>query len=215
MHNDGMSYAAIGRTLDISDSTIRRWLDPVAQATANDVAVKWRSLHKEKIKAYNSTYRAAHKEETKAYQTAYRSAHREEARATGIAYYAAHKAESAAYRAEHKEEIRVYRAAWKRKHRDKDGAYIAKRRALKQGSMVGITLSQLAEIVEIYRRAKEDPKVRCYLCGNLIPMGHRHVDHIYPSSKGGAFRPSNLAVACDRCNLKKNAKLPNEVGVLI
>ena len=77
------------------------------------------------------------------------------------------------------------------------------------------TIGNQDEIKEIYRIAKERLRVRCYLCGDLIPKGHRHVDHIIPISKGGHHRPSNLAVACDGCNLKKHAKMPREVGLLL
>lgn len=81
--------------------------------------------------------------------------------------------------------------------------------------ILGATVGNLAEIKELYRKAKEDPKVRCYLCKKLIPIDHRHVDHIVPLSQGGAHRSSNLAVACDECNLKKSAKLPEEIGLLL
>jgi 5-methylcytosine-specific restriction endonuclease McrA len=116
-----------------------------------------------------------------------------------------------AYRAEHKKQTREYR----KNHRSEFAAYASSRRALKMGAMIGATASQLAEIKEIYRRAKDDGTVRCYLCGRLVPLGERHVDHIMPLSKGGKHRPSNLAIACATCNRVKNAKLPEEVGVLL
>ena len=125
------------------------------------------------------------------------------------------KARKAAYYASHKDGARVQSRSWKRAHSDKVNAYEAKRRALKQGALIGATVSQLAEIAEIYRKAKEDRRVRCYLCGKLIPKGHRHVDHIIPLSKGGAHRSSNLAVACDDCNESKGPKNPEEFGLLL
>ena len=106
---------------------------------------------------------------------------------------------------------RQRRAAYRAKFAERTAAH----RALITGVTVGATAAQVTEIAEVYRRAKEDPKVRCYLCGQLIPMGHRHVDHITPLSKGGKHRPSNLAVACDTCNLKKNAKTTEEMGILL
>jgi len=193
MHDRGTSYNAIGRVLGVAHSTVRCWLDPEARAKHIVANARWNATHREEIKvrrtASRATYRASHRKEIKVGQTAYRAAHIEESRAYSAAYNAAHKIERAAQR--------------------------AKRRALKYGALAGATISQHSEIAEIYHRAKKDSKVRCYLCGKLIPKGHRQVDHITPLSKGGAHRPSNLAVACDTCNLSKNAKLPEEIGVLI
>jgi len=119
-------------------------------------------------------------------------------------YNAAHRKERAQYAVEYREKHPVECAAW--------GGI---RRALIAGVAVGLSLAQKQEIKEIYRRAREDEKVRCYLCDKLIPPGHRHVDHIMPLSKGGKHIPSNLAVACDKCNEHKHSKLPYEVGVLL
>jgi len=72
-----------------------------------------------------------------------------------------------------------------------------------------------AAIKAIYRQARENKKVRCYLCCGLIPLGERHVDHIVPLSKGGKHKASNLGIAHSSCNLSKGAKMPQEVGVLL
>ena len=122
---------------------------------------------------------------------------------------------SAKYREEHSEAVRTYA----RKHQKENLAYYealnSARRALVAGAFIGATIAQKAEIVEIYRRAREDKNVRCYICGKKIPLGHRHVDHIVPLSKGGKHVPSNLAIACDECNLSKHDKLPEEMGFLL
>ncbi len=72
-----------------------------------------------------------------------------------------------------------------------------------------------AALKSVYRRARETKKVDCYLCGKRIPLGDRHVDHIIPLSKGGAHTAGNLAIACSSCNIRKGAKMPSEVGVLL
>lgn len=43
-----------------------------------------------------------------------------------------------------------------------------------------------------------------------------HVDHVIPQSRGGEHHPLNLAAACPRCNLSKNARFLNvlEYGVI-
>jgi len=194
----------------------------------------YRAAHKEEGKAYRKIYNAEHSEEKKAYGRAYGAAyrerinaysrvynvtyhatHREEARAYSREYYATHREERCAYQRAYKGANPGLGAAYRKAHRAQFRASDAKRRALEAGALIGATVSQLAEIAEIYRKAQEERQVRCYLCGQLISKGHRHVDHIMPLSKGGAHRPLNLAVACDTCNLHKYAKLPYEVGVLI
>ena len=152
--------------------------------------------HKEEKCSYQIAYNHAHSKEKRSYDTIYRNAHKEHINLSRAPYRQAHKAETRAYQQAHKVELAVKSA---------------KRRAVIQGSTVG----DLAQIKEIYRIAAEEPKVCCYLCNRLIPLGDRHVDHIFPISGGGSTRPSNLAVTCSTCNLKKGSKHPNEVGVLI
>lgn len=219
MRDTGMSYRAIGRALSVSNNAVTRWLNPVYKERQAALGAAYRATHREEAKKATAAYRAMYPERVKVAQAAYCITHREEAKAQSVAWRNNNKdryiANYRAYAATHREEDRASSVAWRRKHPDKVNAQSAAKRALKAGALIGITGSQLAEIAEIYRRAKEDPKVRCYLCGELIPMGHRHVDHIYPASKGGEYRPSNLAVACDHCNESKHDKLPYEAGVLI
>jgi len=230
MRDTGMSYAKIAVILDMPHETVRRHINLAAReyneayrATHKEEAGIYRTMHKAASKVRRMAYNAAHKAEIKAYGAAYNAMHRKERKVYNAAYRSTHKTEIAAYNAvhgpiynaTHKAEHKTYHAAYYKNHLPEFNVYSATRRALKAGALIGATANQLNEIAETYRRAKEDPKVRCYLCNKLIPMGHRHVDHIMPLSKGGAHRPSNLAVACDKCNLHKNNKLPEEMGVLI
>lgn len=168
--------------------------------------------------------------EKKAYDAAYRMANRDKMLAYAAGYYARNRAEllkadrvhHAANRERENERMRAYHAANQEKENERSRAYYAAHKpdyiarvAQREAMILGATVGNLEEIKEIYKRAKETPKIRCYLCGKLIPMGHRHVDHIVPLSKGGAHRSSNLAIACDACNLSKGAKQPEEIGILI
>jgi len=125
------------------------------------------------------------------------------------------KGYSPEYRKTHKSEIATYRKRHYETNKEEYYANKAIRRAFIAGCLVGATAEQKAQINEIYRKAKEDPKVRCYICDELIVLGDRQVDHILPVSKGGKTRPSNLAIACSKCNLSKGAKTPEEMGMLI
>ena len=54
---------------------------------------------------------------------------------------------------------------------------------------------------------------RCEYCGLLqqqAPFASFHIDHVIPKQHGGTDDPSNLALACFRCNLHKG---PNLTGI--
>ena len=169
--------------------------------------------HQEERCAYQRAYRTANKDAIAAANKAYAEEH--DRSAYYRQYCQGHRSEKKQYYQEHREERLVAQKAYRVTHRDEIYAYGAIRRALIAGAMIDITTAQKEEIAEIYRIAREEPRVRCYLCGDLIPLGERHVDHIVPVSKGGSSRPSNLAVTCAKCNLEKSAKTPEEIGLLI
>lgn len=77
--------------------------------------------------------------------------------------------------------------------------YKHRRRALES---LGIESATLADWTA------EQPKI-CFYCGNGCEDTF-HVDHFIPLSKGGAHVLTNLRIACAPCNLKKNAKMPDE-----
>lgn len=196
----GMTYRRIMAVLDTSYGTVFRAISGTRDRYDAKQAAAYYEAHCEKKKAQSAAYRVTHREAIKAQRAFFYSTHKEEQRKRDRKYHATHRA------------IRSERARrWRENHKTEIYLHNALRKALVAGSAVG----NLVEIKEIYRRAKEDPKVRCYLCGRLIPQGHRHVDHITPLAKGGAHRSSNLAVACDKCNLEKSAKLPEEIGLLL
>jgi len=223
MRGAGLSYQKIAEAVGFSEATVRYHLDPAKAAAyrashreARRVrAAEYQRTHRKEISARKAKYHAAHKERLLQYGVEYYWAHRDEIKARKAKYYQAHcdeiKVREVEYRKEHRNEIKARKAEYCKVHRAEKNSHTAARYALKLGATIG----NLDEIKEIYRKAKEAPKVRCYLCGKLIPKGHRHVDHIMPLSKGGAHRPSNLAAACDTCNLSKHDKTPEEIGVLI
>jgi 5-methylcytosine-specific restriction endonuclease McrA len=68
------------------------------------------------------------------------------------------------------------------------------------------------------RRIGATQKWQCHWCGTPTRIGY-HVDHVVPLSKGGSNWPSNLVIACAKCNQRKNATDPIEyarrIGLLI
>ena len=200
---------------------------PHQQYCSHECGVKaWRDAHPGCIARWAKSQRESYPERTRAATNRYASTHREGAKERAHRSYENNKdavnARARKWAKDHPEKARASMIAWQTAHKEyphqywqshvvEGRAHAATRRAF----IIGSTMGNLAEVKEIYRRAKEDKRVRCYLCGKLIPMDHRHVDHIIPLSKGGAHRPSNLAVACDKCNMSKGAKLPEVIGLLI
>ena len=241
LREQGKTCREIGAVIGMSGGSVRYNLDKDARAAilernagcreekaaydleynaANkDKRAAYVEKHKERILVRDKAYRDDHREEIAIRNAAYKETHTEELSTYHADYRAGRREESIAYqktyREENKDVLTAKRKIYHDSHRSEDLARSAKRRALKAGALVGATIAQKAEIKAIYKRAKEDPKVRCYLCGDLIKMGERQVDHIMPLSKGGTHRPSNLAVACASCNLKKHDKLPEEAGILL
>ena len=192
----GLSYREIGEILGVHYTVVSYALRPEAREQKRLYGATYRQTHKKEKHLYHQTYRKDHKKEILLYNETYRKTHKEQIHL---------------YRETHKEQTRLYSAAYGKEHKAELSAKGSARRARINGSTTG----NHAQIVEIYRIAAEEPKVRCYLCNKLIPLGDRHVDHILPVCKGGETRPSNLAVTCSTCNFRKGPKHPNEIGILI
>ena len=200
MHDRGLSCVAIGKELGVSHSAVHANLSPEAQEHSRNYYTDYYASHKEPIGESRRKYLANNPETRAATTASYRAANSEEIKEAG-----------AVYRSSNKEKEAARHVRYQRDNRDKLAAWAAARRAL----IAGVTIGNLAEIAEIYRKAKEDPNIRCYLCGNKVPLGERHVDHIEALTNGGSHRPSNLGVSCADCNLKKGAKTLEEMGLLL
>jgi len=207
LRKGGLTYKEISNIIRESLSTIYYTLNPDAVNRHREYREEHKEILNKKAKRYYNENRETLNEKARKHY----KENIEESRAYLRNYYNTHLAYYENYRNTHKEQIRKYQ----REHPADRAASGAKRRALIQRAIDNATPEQLEEIVEIYRKAHDDEKVRCYLCGKLIPIGHRHVDHIIPLSKGGSHIPSNLAVACDYCNMSKHDKMPEEIGLLI
>ena len=193
MRDRGMSYVEIGEVLGASSSTIQYQLNPAYR----EHKAAYREANREKALDYARDYQAKHRDELCAKSRIYASEHREEDKAYSRSYRAANPEKCAATKAvsyqNHRKERLAGVRAYYRTHRSEASAWSAKRRALKAGALIGATAAQVAEVREIYRRAKEEPRVRCYLCGEFVELGKRHVDHIAPLSQ------TQCATAPDGC----------------
>lgn len=52
----------------------------------------------------------------------------------------------------------------------------------------------------------------CQYCGS---KRHLTIDHIVPKSKGGKTNWTNLVTACNRCNVNKGDKTPEQAGMVL
>lgn len=52
----------------------------------------------------------------------------------------------------------------------------------------------------------------CQYCGS---KRHLTIDHIIPKSKGGKTNWTNLITACNRCNVNKGDKTPEQAGLIL
>ena len=52
----------------------------------------------------------------------------------------------------------------------------------------------------------------CQYCGS---KRHLTIDHIVPRSKGGKTNWTNLVTACNRCNVNKGDKTPEQAGMVL
>jgi len=80
--------------------------------------------------------------------------------------------------------------------------YTTKRYALRKNAPQISDVNLLA----IYNRAGR----KCVYCGTPLSFDAVHFDHYIPLSKGGAHVENNLRISCQRCNLSKGDKLPEQ-----
>lgn len=100
-------------------------------------------------------------------------------------------------------EVSKRAAAWNVNNRERRAAivkaYDGRRRSKLKSGVSGPELRAWLAAVE----------KKCRWCG-VDCQNSFHVDHIVPLSKDGSHELSNLAIACAPCNLRKNAKLPEQ-----
>ncbi|MCB2055915.1 MAG: HNH endonuclease [Geminicoccaceae bacterium] len=53
----------------------------------------------------------------------------------------------------------------------------------------------------------------CQYCGHGFPAQELTFDHLVPRSRGGRTSWANIVTACNRCNLSKGNRLPQECGM--
>lgn len=172
----------------------------------------------EKYQARRAAEYAKNREKQRVSHAAYRATHAEELRVKKAAWYAEHRdeqlARAAARRVGHEKEAYIYQVTYRATPEGKINRQAShqRRRARKNGNGGSYTPAELQAVLAAHTDAKG--RLRCALCGKPI-TGKYHIDHWIPLSKGGANEVGNLRVLHGRCNLRKAAKLPQELGKLL
>lgn len=82
-----------------------------------------------------------------------------------------------------------------------------KRRALKLNAAVD---TDRKAYVAFIRKVRFCERISCYWCGENVPKGKRHIDHIVALTRGGKDSVHNLCCSCQPCNSRKSNKMPEE-----
>lgn len=53
-------------------------------------------------------------------------------------------------------------------------------------------------------------KNKCCYCGDKFPTKELTLDHVFPRSRGGKTEWENIVLSCYDCNIKKDARTPEE-----
>ena len=189
MRDGGTAFRLIAKSFGVSRGAVQAYLDPELRER--------RRLHSA---GYNAGYYQRTATIRKQWQNDYRRDNPSKVKDSRQTYY---KANRGAITKRNKE--------W----RGQNLPYILAANTAREALILGVTVGNLIEIVEVYRQAREDEPIRCYLCGELIESGDRHVDHKKPLSKGGKHCVSNLGITHSFCNLSKHNKMPEERGLLL
>jgi len=104
------------------------------------------------------------------------------------------------YREERKEHYKELRTLWEMDNKELLRTYARKRRALKKQVNEHYTKDDEQYTRELFNH-------QCANCGTTDKLC---IDHHYPLSKGYALTRENAVVLCNKCNLSKSDKNPEE-----
>lgn len=184
-----------GRCSECNRAAVRAW-----HAENREYALEYKRTHRpppEVERARSARWRAANRERVNELSRQWVADNPEKRREISQAYYERHierlrernRDKAARELAENPERVRARQRAWKARNPEKvrRGNFLRRAHHMDDESQ-----EWLLEVL---------PGDPCAYCG--APADH--VDHIDPIALGGTNHWSNLAAACGRCNLSKNA----------
>lgn len=159
-----------------------------------------REKNRERISDQERRWRENNREHLVKYETE----RRERKAETDRAWFAARPNYKVEYRASNHEKLLAQEKAWRAANPGLSRKKNAKRLARKGK----VTVGDLEAIAEWETKWRSRKTVACHWCGKRVKTSEVHVDHVVPLSKGGPHSVENLCVSCRRCNLSKQATLP-------
>lgn len=185
--------------LGVYDRSVR--LTPEQKRERKAACAKRHSAeHREQIARYQKQYRDKHRERLAANQ----AANREHRAVNEKAWHAANPDYKVEYRAANRSKILAQEKENRAAHPEVSRRKNATRRALKASATIG----DLEAIDAWEAKWRSNKTVVCHWCRKRVKVSGVHVDHVVPLSNGGQHAVDNLCVSCRRCNLSKQAKLP-------
>ncbi len=151
-----------------------------------------RDAEKERLRG--KIYREKHRGAVRASKARYRESHRQELRIQGRIY--CRTAREKIRQTKRKYEQTSHGLAVRRVIRER-------RRARETTALGSLTAAEWNGICERHNW-------QCYLCGTPLTPKTALIEHRIPLSRGGTNHPSNIAPACNPCNLAKHIKTEEE-----
>ena len=206
-----MADEALGETIACSKcGAVKPWTLENFQMQKGRLRRQCRKCRALLQKDYGADWQAKNAEAVKARKREYREANLGKARASSAKWAERNATRRAAcialWREANKDRVsecaRARLRIWRQKNPEASIARSACRRAMRAAAP---GKHGAADIRTIY--ANQHGK--CAYCQKDVGRDY-HVDHYVPLSKGGSNWPSNLRIACPRCNMSKRDKMPED-----
>ncbi len=185
--------------IGVYDRSVRLTAEQIRERKA-DCAKRHAAENREKIAIYQKQYRDKNRERLAAHQAA-NNEHRAVNQKTWRAANPDYKVE---YRELNHKKLLAQEKAWRAANPGLASIKNGKR-LTRKGK---VTVGDLAAMAEWEAKWRSRKIVVCHWCRKRVKTSDVHIDHVIPLSKGGPHAVENLCVSCRRCNLSKQAKLP-------
>jgi 5-methylcytosine-specific restriction endonuclease McrA len=192
------------------EAALRYAKSPKGCATQNAYRKRRRADHPEDVRAEDRARYARDNVRLKARVKARREYDPEREKLDRKAEYDRNKNKAKADAKAWREANPEHAAATKRAYRDANRERVLVAERAKNARRKGAPGHFTAEDI---RRIFVAQDGRCYYCAE--PLTRQHVEHKTPIVRGGSNDPSNLAVACPGCNLRKGQMTEAEFRIVV
>lgn len=93
-----------------------------------------------------------------------------------------------------------------------------------RSATVVIKIPAVVRLLQAFKRFRKQVKFsrsnifardnyKCQYCGKKFKMNELTYDHVVPRNQGGKTQWLNIVSSCDRCNLRKGGRTPEQAGM--